>query len=193
MPVPLVHRTIVRTRQQPVIRPVQCHEGDAVVDAVFAGLSARSRFLRFHSPIPRLPATVREKLAAVDGRRHAAVVAQVREADGATTTIGVARVIGDGRGRAELAVAVVDDWQRRGIGRRLLAAVADLAETIGYTELVGTVVPENVGMLALARRLFPGVRPRYDGEAVQLVIPLGAAAWTITHEDLMADLLASAF
>jgi hypothetical protein len=44
-------------------------------------------------------------------------------------------------------------------------------------------------MLALARRLLPGVRSHYDGEVVELLVPLGAARWTITEEDLLADLL----
>lgn len=157
-----------------------------MVDAVFAGLSPRSRLLRFHSPVPRLPAAVRAALVAVDGRRHAAVVAL---APGTGEPVGVARVIGPGSGRADLAVAVVDAWQRRGLGRRLLTAASALAEEVGYTELRGSVLPENTAMLALARRLYPGVRPRWDGEVVELLIPLGAAAWTITDEDVLADLL----
>jgi GNAT superfamily N-acetyltransferase len=103
--------------------------------------------------------------------------------------VGVARAIGSGRDRAELAVAVVDAWQRRGLGGRLLTAVTALAEDLGRTELRGAVLPENTAMLALARRLLPGVRSRYDGEVVELLVPLGAARWTITEEDLLADLL----
>ncbi len=171
------------------VRPVEPWEAGHVADAVFAGLSPRSRLMRFHAPVPRLPARVRAALVAVDGHRHAAVVALASDADGRPAPVGVARVIGPGHGRADLALAVVDAWQRRGLGRRLLAAVSALAEEIGYTELRGSVLPDNAAMLALARRLHPGVRPRWDGEAVELLVPLGAAAVTTTDEDVMADLL----
>jgi GNAT superfamily N-acetyltransferase len=176
------------THPTPVVRPLNRANAEAAVDAVFAGLSPRSRYLRFHSPIPRLPASLRARLVDIDGRRHAAVVAEGDGPDG-RETIGLAQVFGDGTGTADVAVAVVDAWQRRGIGRRLLAAVAALAEEIGYTELRGTVLPENVAMQRLARSVLPWARPWFDGEAIQFAAPIGPAAWTVAHEDLLADLV----
>jgi GNAT superfamily N-acetyltransferase len=176
--------TIVRTLME--VRPLDRSDAEAVVDAVFAGLSPHSRYLRFHSPVPRLPPPVRARLVDVDGRRRAAVVAWV-----GGEPVGLARVIGDGTpgSGADLAVAVVDAWQRCGVGTRLLTAVTGLAERLGYRELRGAVLPENVAMQGLARKVAPWLRARYDGEVVQLTVPLGEAAWTITHEDLVADLV----
>lgn len=168
-----------------IVRPLDRASADAAVDAVFAGLSPRSRYLRFHSPVPRLPASVRARLVDVDGRRHAAVVAE----DRGLGPIGLAQIFGDGHGTGDVAVAVVDAWQRHGIGRRLLTAVAALAEEIGYTELRGSVLPENVAMQGLARSVLPWARPWFDGETVQFVASIGPAAWTVTHEDLLADLV----
>ncbi|OZM81485.1 GNAT family N-acetyltransferase [Pseudonocardia sp. MH-G8] len=167
-----------------VVRPLDRAGAGAAVDAVFAGLSPRSRYLRFHSPVPRLPATVRQRLVDVDGRRQAAVVATV-----CGTPVGIARVIGDGDGAADVAVAVVDAWQRRGVGRELLTALAALAEEIGYRELRGSILPENVAMRGLAARVLPWARPWFDGDTVQFAAPIGPAAWTVTHEDLLADLV----
>jgi GNAT superfamily N-acetyltransferase len=172
----------------PIVHPLERADAEAAVDAVFAGLSPRSRYLRFHSPVPRLPASVRARLVDIDGRRHAAVVAEVDGQEG-PEPIGLAQVFGAGHGTADLAVAVVDAWQRRGIGRRLLTAVAAIAEEIGYTELRGTVLPENVAMQRLARSVLPWARPWFDGEVVQFAAPIGPAAWTVTHEDLLADLV----
>ena len=169
----------------PVVRPLDPEHAAGAVDAVFAGLSPQSRYLRFHSPVPRLPASVRDRLVDVDGVRHAAVVAVACDLG----PIGLAEVFGDGQGTADVAVAVVDAWQRRGIGTRLLRSVAALAEAIGYTELRGSVLPENTAMRRLARRVLPWARPWYDGETVQFAAPIGSAAWTVTHEDLLADLL----
>jgi GNAT superfamily N-acetyltransferase len=179
----------------PVVHALDRAGAEAAVDAVFAGLSPRSRYLRFHSPIPRLPASVRARLVDIDGTRHAAVVAEVAGSAPSvfeprlSEPIGIAQVFGPGHGAADVAVAVVDAWQRRGIGRRLLTAVAALAEEIGYTELRGSILPENVAMQRLARSVLPWVRPWFDGEVVQFAAPIGPAAWTVTHEDLLADLV----
>jgi acetyltransferase len=54
-------------------------------------------------------------------------------------------------GNAEVAVVVADAWQRRGIGTRLLRALAHHAS--GYEALRGLILAENRAMLALARRL----------------------------------------
>ncbi|WP_219416751.1 GNAT family N-acetyltransferase [Pseudonocardia nigra] len=170
------------------VRPLPRHEAAHAVDTVFAGLSPRSRYLRFHSPVPRLPTAVRDRLIDLDGRRQAAVLAE-SAGPGASEPIGIARIIGAGSGGADLAVAVVDAWHRRGVGRRLLTAVTALAEEIGYGELRGMVLPENVAMLSLARQVLPWARPWFDGDAIQFVAPIGEAAWTISEEDVLADLL----
>jgi GNAT superfamily N-acetyltransferase len=171
-----------------VVRPLDRASAGAAVDAVFAGLSPHSRYLRFHSPVPRLAPAVRARLVDVDGVRQAAVVAEVEGMDGAVP-IGIARMAGTGSGTAEVAVAVVDAWQRRGVGRRLLSATTVMAAGIGYTALSGAVLPENVAMLGLARSTLPWARPWFDGDAVQFDAPIGPAAWTVTHEDLINDLV----
>jgi RimJ/RimL family protein N-acetyltransferase len=174
--------TIVRALVD--VQPLERADAEAVVDTVFAGLSPHSRFMRFHSPVPRLPPSVRARLVDVDGRRHAALVAQV-----CGEPVGIARVIGGAGDGAELAVSVVDAWQHRGIGTALLTAVTELAERLGYRELRGAVLPENVAMQGLARKVAPWLRAHYDGEVVQITVPLGQATWTVTHDDLVADLV----
>ena len=46
-----------------------------------------------------------------------------------------------------------DDWQRRGLGRKLLANLLSAAKRRGVRRVVGTALSTNSGMLALARRL----------------------------------------
>ncbi len=55
--------------------------------------------------------------------------------------------------RAELALAVVDAWQRRGVGRALLAALAARARRAGVRRFTATLLRDNRGALALAREL----------------------------------------
>lgn len=155
----------------------------AAVDAVFEGLSARSRYLRFHSPTPRLTASARRALADVDGTRHAAVCARV-----ADEPIGIARIIRTGECGAEIAVAVVDRWQRRGVGRHLLEALTEVAARLGVAELHGDVLPDNHAMLALVRRVLPGVRLTREIDTIKLSYPLAWATAEISDADLIESL-----
>ena len=63
-------RTLLSTR-------LLTSDDGATVDAVFAGLSERSRYLRFHTAMPRLTGSVRRSLLDVDGHDRAALVAEV--------------------------------------------------------------------------------------------------------------------
>jgi GNAT superfamily N-acetyltransferase len=158
-----------------------------VLDAVFAGLSPHSRYLRFHGATPRMTGAVRRKLAAVDGRRHLAVAAF--GPDGAP--LGIARLISlggtersgaaapeavDGLRDAELAVEVVDAWQGRGIGRRLLSAVAARGREEHYTRVVADVLAENTGMRVLLASVLPIIAVEVDGHEVTLTADLRPAA-----------------
>ncbi|MGQ0573949.1 MAG: GNAT family N-acetyltransferase, partial [Pseudonocardia sp.] len=180
-----------RTRTAPATARIVLRElrrdDAAVLDTVFAGLSPDSRYLRFHAPVPRLTAGLRRALLDVDGRDHIALVAE----DDIGDPVGVARAVRDRtrRDEAELAVAVVDAWHRRGVGRRLVQAVADRAAGVGIRRLTARVLPENAAALGLFRSLFPLSRTRRDDDAVVVVALLGDA-WDITMDDILADLVA---
>ncbi|WP_434440686.1 GNAT family N-acetyltransferase [Lentzea sp. E54] len=156
--------------------------GEAV-DAVFAGLSARSRYLRFHSPTPRLTASARRVLADVDGERHAAVCARI-----GGEPVGIARLIRTSECGAEIAVAVIDLWQRRGVGRRLLEELTAVAARMNVAELHGDVLPDNLAMLALVRKVLPGVRLRREIDTIQLSYPLAWVTAEVSDEDLVNSL-----
>jgi GNAT superfamily N-acetyltransferase len=133
-----------------------------VLDVVFAGLSPTSRYRRFHAPIRRLSGSMRTHLGAVDGHRHLAVAAFA--AGGAP--IGIARLIGFGcgpPGRVELAVEVVDAWQRRGVGSRLVREVLARGRAAGHREVVAAVLAENFGMQMLLFAVLPDLTWVQDG------------------------------
>ncbi|HUQ61916.1 GNAT family N-acetyltransferase [Lentzea sp.] len=167
------------------MRVTELHRDTAgeAVDAVFAGLSARSRYLRFHSPTPRLTASARRALADVDGERHAAVCARV-----GGDPVGIARMIRTSECGAEIAVAVVDLWQRRGVGRRMLEELTAVAARMGVAELHGDVLPDNHAMLALVRKVLPGVELTREDDTVHLSYPLAWVTAEITDADLVNSL-----
>ena len=49
----------------------------------------------------------------------------------------------------ELAVEVVDAWQRRGVGSRLVREVLARGRAAGHREVVAEVLAENIGMQML--------------------------------------------
>jgi GNAT superfamily N-acetyltransferase len=149
-----------------------------VLDVVFAGLSAQSRYLRFHSPVSRLTAGARRSLMALDGRDHVALAAFV---DG--RPIGIVRIVVRDDGRMELAVEVVDAWHGRGVGSCLVRAARDRAVELGHRELVAEVLTENHAMRAVVRRVFPIARTTRVGPELTIVLPLH------DHELGLADLI----
>ena len=144
----------------------------AAVDAVFAGLSEQSRYLRFHTPMPRLPGSMRRSLLDVDGHDRAALVAEVPGPRG-TSPVGMARLDRTGPCQAELAIAVVDAWQGLGIGRRLMTELSELADRQGYSLLQAYVLRENQRALRLLETVFPGALMHWEGHVVQVDCPVG--------------------
>jgi GNAT superfamily N-acetyltransferase len=136
-----------------------------VVDVVFAGLSPRSRYLRFQFPIGELSQATRRSLAAVDGHAHVALAAFV-----SGCPIGIVRMFDLGDRRGELAVEVVDRWQGRGVGTLLLQAARDRAVDMGYRELVGEMLVVNTAVHAALRRVFPVTRVRREGSELTITM-----------------------
>lgn len=170
---PTTATPVFRPRGRPpgvTLRELGPDETD-VLDTVFAGLSDHSRYLRFHGATPRLLGTVRRKLAAVDGRRHLAVAAFGPDGE----PLGIARLIGVGLRDAELAIEVVDAWQGRGVGRRLLVAVAVLGREQCYSRLHADVLTENTGMRVLLASVLPILTVETDGHETTLTADLRAA------------------
>jgi RimJ/RimL family protein N-acetyltransferase len=150
-------------------RPLRRDERHAVAK-VFAGLGERSRRLRFGGPKPRLDEAELRWLANVDGTEHAAVVA----VDCAGASAGIARfvrVAGDPP-TAEVAFEVVDEWQGRGVGRRLAAELVVLARSAGIERFVATVDADNQASLRLLRNIGRIVSSSITGGDYELVVEL---------------------
>jgi L-amino acid N-acyltransferase YncA len=144
LPAPGCHRGLISVGR--------LHGGDrAAILEVFEGMSERSRRLRFHGPKPVLREAEIERLVDVGCCGREAVVAT----DLVTgTVVGAARFVRDedDSRSAEVAFEVVDDCQRRGVGRRLLSELSALARGQGVERFHAAVVPGNEPALTLLRR-----------------------------------------
>lgn len=118
------------------------------VAALFAQLGERSRERRFCGAKPRLSELELANLARVDADHHVLV----GYADGDPAPVGIARLVRDGDS-AEIAFAVADTHQSRGVGSTLASELAADARAAGITQLVATVCGDNPRIVALLKRL----------------------------------------
>src|SRR4051794_20582967 len=136
---PLTSTQIAPVHEDPGfhLRPLHRDDGH-LLDRIMASMSSQSRYQRFHWQKPHLTESDRRFLTDVDGRDHIALVAF----DDSGEPLGVARAIRhktDVRG-AEIAAAVVDASQRKGVGTHLMARLARKAAAVGIERFVAHVL-----------------------------------------------------
>ena len=135
------------------LRPIQPEDEPLLHEAV-ASMSERTVYFRFFSPIKRMSDALAHRLAVVDYNDRFALVATTHKPSGKERIIGVARYDrAPQTDVAEVAVAVIDEFQRRGLGSVLLAELARVAKTHGISTFQLIVLPENREMLGLLRRM----------------------------------------
>ncbi len=150
-------------------------EDKPLVRRGFERLSPQSRYRRFLSAKKELSDADLSYLCDVDGERHFALGAVVEGPSG-PEGIGVARFVrlpGE-RDVAEPAVAVIDEFQGRGLGRIFLARLVDAARERGVTRFRCDVLASNDAMLALLREV-PGAKAHPEGEVVRFDLPIPPA------------------
>jgi len=135
------------------IRPIAPEDEPLLHEAVGA-MSERSVYFRFFSPLKRLPDALAHRLAVVDYKNRFALLATSHKPTGKERILGVARYdrVVD-TDVAEVAVAVVDEFQHRGLGGALLAILARAARDQGIKTFTLIVLPENQQMLGLLRKM----------------------------------------
>jgi RimJ/RimL family protein N-acetyltransferase len=146
------HRFRLRSGDWVSVRQLRPGDAPALAAAV-ERLSALSRYRRFHSALPRLTEQMISYLTDIDHHDHEALVAVPPGTGG--IIVGVARFIRDPAhpDTAEVAVAVADSWQRRGLGTLLLRRLARRASEVGISSVTGDILAENRPTIELARRL----------------------------------------
>jgi GNAT superfamily N-acetyltransferase len=115
----------------------------------FRRLSPDSRYRRFFAGIADLSEEMLRHLTEVDGENHFAMIALVESLDLKTEDgVGVARFVRllEDPEVAEAAVTVVDDMQKRGLGRILLEALAEAAKERRIKSFRGEILASNIPM-----------------------------------------------
>jgi len=130
------------------IRPVRADDKARILEA-FNRMSARSRYLRFFTPMPRLSTTMLVAFTEVDYVKRFAWVALACEGDH-EALVGVGRYVRlDDPSVAEVSLVVVDPYQGHGIGHLLLDALVLEAVEVGITHFQGEALAENAAIRAV--------------------------------------------
>jgi GNAT superfamily N-acetyltransferase len=146
----------------------------------FERLSPESRYRRFLAATPELTADMVDYLTEIDHHDHEAIAAfDERTGEG----VGVARYVRrtDRPETAEVAVTVVDDWQRRGVATVLLEVLAGRARAEGITSFTAVLLSSNQEMIDLIESLGPAQIVRREMGTTEVEVPL--------HEDGLSPVL----
>lgn len=144
--------------------------------AFYACLSPTSRWLRFFAATRGISEAQSTRFCTPDHHHREGFVAEC-----AGSSSGGQRIVGHlclepaEDGSAEVAIAVADAFQRRGIGRRLLAAGLDWARDEGIARLSATMLDGNLPIYRLlASSGVPYHCRRLGASEVVMTIELGA-------------------
>ena len=157
------------------LRPIRPEDALALQNFI-RGLSDRSRYMRFVSMMRELTPRMIARYTQIDYHRVLALVVTTNEPDPADrgrkkdVVIGLAHYLRnpDGHG-AEYALVVGDDWQRQGLGGRLMRKLISAAKEQGLSYIEGAVLSDNRPMISLMTKLGFTVDPYPDDPGLRRI------------------------
>lgn len=161
----------LKNDQSALVREVT-PEDRALLQIGYGHLSNRSRYFRFLATRHGLTTVELDIFTANNGADHVAVGA-LMEGQLTPEPIGIARYIRlpDQKHRAEIAITIVDSYQRQGLGSLLLGVIAKFASLNKISQFDALVHNENTAMLGMFRQL--GSRQtKSEGLETEVKIPV---------------------
>ncbi|HEY6241701.1 MAG TPA: bifunctional acetate--CoA ligase family protein/GNAT family N-acetyltransferase, partial [Burkholderiales bacterium] len=161
---------------QVTLRAIRPEDAD-MEQGFVRNLSQNSRYFRFMNTVRELTPAMLIRFTQIDYDREMAFVA-VREEGGREIEIGVARYVTNPDARTcEFALVVADESQGKGLGRRMLERLIEVARWRGLRTMVGHVLAGNQPMLGLCRKLGFKIADHPEDTAVRrAVLDLSASS-----------------
>jgi acetyltransferase len=159
-----------------MIRPIR-PEDEPLMVKFHGTLSEQSVYLRYFH-MEKLDSRVAHdrllRKCFIDYDREMALVADRQDpSTGEHELLAVGRLTKEPRSpEAEVAVLVSDRSQKQGLGAELVGRLIEVARDENLERIVAVILPENYGMMALARRFQFTVRPNPDPSVVIAVLNL---------------------
>lgn len=165
--------TVLNDGSRVRLRPVVPEDKERLVQGL-ERLSPESRYRRFMSAVSRIPDRQLRYFTELDYVDHYAVGALALDEPG-EPGVGVARYVrlADQPQVAEVAVTIVDDYQKSGLGSLLLQAAMAVALENGILEFQAEIMGDNHGAIRLVRRF--GARIVRKGNPCLMSIHLPSA------------------
>jgi acyl-CoA hydrolase/GNAT superfamily N-acetyltransferase len=153
------------------IRPIR-PDDEPMMKEMFYNFSERTRYLRFHGPIKSLPHTRLQVFCNVDYDEEMALIGTIGD-PGSEEVIAVGRYMHDAANNsAEVAFAVQDDYQNKGLGKALYGKLVDIGRERRIEKFFAEVLPENIPMLRVFHHADCEVATKTEGEVVHVTIGL---------------------
>ncbi len=172
-----------------ILRPIQ-PEDRRLLEEGLGRLSARSRFTRFFSTLTEFSPRQLDYLTAVDQRKHVAWGAILEGDDLSGVGVGRFARLPDDPDAAEVAVTVLDEHQRRGIGGLLLALLFRTAMHLGVQRLQAYVLRENQDLVTALKAL-GGTTGVFEDGAIEVSLPIPRSLEDLPQSEEVDKLVAA--
>ncbi|MBW9266311.1 MAG: bifunctional acetate--CoA ligase family protein/GNAT family N-acetyltransferase [Candidatus Thiodiazotropha sp. (ex. Lucinisca nassula)] len=168
-PVNLVNSTQLPNGTNIVIRPIRPEDAD--LEQTFTRqLSDEAKYFRFMSSIQELTPEMLTRFTQIDYHNEMALIA-VTEDGNHEIELGVARyVTNPDKKSCEFALVVSDQWQRQGIGHKLMHQLMEVARDRGLEKMEGEVLSNNFKMLDLMKSLYFHISTSPDDNSIKQVV-----------------------
>jgi acetyl coenzyme A synthetase (ADP forming)-like protein len=164
---PEVRDVILRDGSTLRLRPPHTRDSQAVLD-FFGALSEQSVYWRFHG-FPALTPTTVEPFLDPDWEESGSLIGALSGDGEAEQIVALASFVRlRDPSSAEVAFAVADELQGRGVGTRLLEQLAESAADAGISEFVAEVMPDNRAMLGVFADAGFAVSRRLEGGTTEV-------------------------
>jgi acetyl coenzyme A synthetase (ADP forming)-like protein len=175
-------RLILRDGTTASIRKSRPGDG-AALQAFFAGLSLESRVQRFFS-VSAPGGTWIDRFCDSSDPRAQLTLVVTRTFGGAPRIIAVGSYVARAEGLAEIAMAVDDPFQGKGLGTLLFERLAVLAVKNGIERLWAVTSAENQRMIAILRRSGFPLQERVEGGYVEADLTVQATEASVARSEI---------
>ena len=170
-PIELVKEVTLKNNTQAQLRPIKPEDEQAHLE-FDQSLSKEDRYKRFFGELPQFNHDQLAKMTQIDYDREMAFIVS-QEQNGSACTLGVSRVLMDpDKLDAEFAIVVRSDCQGLGLGTILMNAAIEHCKNQGVKQIAGITLPENTGMIELARKLGFKITRDFEEGSINMVLKL---------------------
>jgi len=153
------------------VRPIRPDDEPLMRD-MFYDFSEQTKYLRYHAALKAMPHNKLQIFCTVDYQTEMALIGLFGN-PGEEQVVGVGRYMTDAEQHsAEVAFAVRDEWQRKGLGTYFFNRLVQIGRENGIRTFHAYVLVENSGMLKIFHRSGLVVESVNEGDVVRVTMKL---------------------